>query len=40
MDMVAVGLSLQTMLLGMCGIFVVMALISLSITVLNCLFRR
>ena len=40
MDIIAVSQSLQVMLLGMCGIFAVMVIISLSITLLNRLFRN
>ena len=37
MDMVVQSLSV--MLMGMCGIFIVMSLISLSITLLNRIFK-
>ncbi|MEG1932521.1 MAG: OadG-related small transporter subunit [Pygmaiobacter sp.] len=40
MDFYAVNLSLQTMLLGMCGIFLVMSTISLAITALNAVFKK
>lgn len=39
MDMYAVGQSLQTMFLGMCGIFIVMGLICAAISALNSIFK-
>ncbi len=36
----AVSQSLNTMLFGMCGIFIVMGVISLSIAALNRLFKK
>lgn len=36
----AVSQSLNTMLFGMCGIFIVMGIISLSIALLNRVFKK
>lgn len=40
MDMFAVGQSLQAMVLGMCGIFIVMGAICLAISGLNSMFKN
>ncbi len=40
MDMNAVTQSLNTMLFGMCGIFIVMGVISVAIALLNRLFKK
>lgn len=40
MNMELVNQSLQAMVLGMCGIFIVMSIICLTISALNRLFRK